>query len=310
MNIKHHFIKAFKEMNIQVIDLILEDNNSYLDAPKDLFINTLNDKFEQLKRKGVSQFDKVIEGTCEKCFVGCPGYSFMTKNDDYFDLLIEMEGDKISDITQCTQFKNKTEVTKEKQVYLYFKKDLRTSYHPSPLEIVQQKEIENAEAQFKAFENSINDLDAFESWLEKWEALFKSVKHMNLSHSFVRSFISTFYNVKSILLLKKENTLADLAITEFKTINTRNAKEVIDWLFRFKENELFYGSGFELTNNWRKTSLLVYKNSESLPNENLKFYSNVIIDVSGFHASVEFSQVYNKYYFRFYDEIQLLKNTR
>lgn len=300
---KQHLIKAIKEMNIDAIDFILEDHNSYFDAPKELFIAALSKKFAQLKSEGVFEFDKVTEGTCESCFRGCPGYSFLTKNDDYLDLLIEEDNGIISDLTQCTEFKNETEVKKENRIFLYISQDFRTSYNPSPREIRNRKEIESAEAEFKELENSIVNLDTLEAWQKKWNDLFESVKHLVLSHSFVGSFISTFYGVKNVLLLRTEKALAELAMAEFKNIKLSNEKELIDWLIKFKENELFYGSGFDLTENWKQTSLLLYRNREPLPSENLNFYENIILDINGYQDSVEFSQVYNKYYFKFDDEV-------
>ncbi len=296
-------------MNIDAINLILDDNRSYFDAPKDLFIETLNKQFEYQKFQGVSQFEKVEKGICQKCFVGCFGYSFLTKNNDYLDIIIEEEEGRIIDLTQCTKFKNDVEVLKNKQIYLYFKKDLRTSYLPSTMHLAQQTGIDKAEDEFKGFENKIITLKDLEFWNEKWATLFDSVKYMNLDHYFVCSFVSTYYNVKSVLLLRDEKEFCKLAMLEFNSLNTANEKEIINWLIEFKENKLLFETGFELTKNWKKTHLLTYKNSEDFINEGLKFYENIIIDVEDYLDSVEFSQVYTKYYFRFEKEVELIQIT-
>ena len=106
MNKKEDVINIISEMNIDLLDVILDNENSYLDVPKDLFIKELSNKFEQLKKQGITKFNRISKGTCQKCYKGCSGFTFSTKNNDYLDLIIEEKNNKITDITQCSIFEN------------------------------------------------------------------------------------------------------------------------------------------------------------------------------------------------------------
>lgn len=302
---KETVINAIKTMDIDLLDVVLDNSNSYLDVPKEIFLKELSTKFKGIKKQGITEFYKVSKGTCQKCYTGYSGYTFLTKNNDYLDLLIEEKDNSIIDITQCTNFKNEEEITKKENIFLYFKKDIRTSYIPTSQHLSQQKGIEKAESEFKEFENQIIDLEIIENWNNKWSELFNSVKYMNLDYSFVSSFLSTYYSAQNILSIKKDNPLAEKALTELNNFEISEQKKIINWLLKYKENQVYSASSsYKKTENWNKTNFLIFKNGEDIFNDGLKYYDNIIIDIKSYLNSIRFGEIYSKFYYEFYNEIE------
>lgn len=305
MNIRDKTVQAIQEMNIDSLEVILNDDKSYIDVSKELFLAKLSSKFEKFKTQGITQFTKVSKGTCQKCHKGCSGFTFSTKNNDYLDLIIEEKDNKIIDITQCSAFENKEEIRKEKNIFLYFKKDTRTSYVPTSLHLQQRKAIQKAENEFKEFENQIIDLITIEDWVNKWSKLFNSVKYMHFDYSFICSFQSTYFVAQYISSLKSENKIAEKAIFEFNNIKITNSNELISWILKYKENKIYFAiSSFTKTKNWQETNFVIFKNREDIFNYGLKYYDNIIIDIKGYKNSIEFGEIYSKYYHEFYEEIE------
>jgi hypothetical protein len=69
MSNKKAIIKAITEMNIAVLDAVLDNDKAYMEVSKELFIKTLSNEFESLKKQGVTKFEKVSKGTCNECTI-------------------------------------------------------------------------------------------------------------------------------------------------------------------------------------------------------------------------------------------------
>lgn len=303
-------LKAIREMDIDLLDLVLDANKSYMDVSKEQFLSKLSSEFGKLKNKGITEFNKVSKGKCQKCYKDYSGFTFSTKNNDYLDLLFLEEDNKIADIIQCTNFKNQEKLSKKKKIFLYFKKDNRITYNPTSTLLFEQIEIDKAELEFKEFENQIIDLEVLEIWIDKWTELFNSVKYKILDYNFVSSFISTYLSTQHILSLKKEKSLAEKALIELNNFEISEQKELINWLLKYRENQVFNASSnYTKTENWNKTNFIIFKNGEDIFNDGLKYYDNIIIDTKGYLNSIKFGEIYSKYYYKFYNEIEQKQET-
>ena len=96
-------------LDIEMVSSFLDDDKTYQDFPKYLFISKLIKAFEHFEKAG----DKVLslhKGGCAGCSGGCRGFTFLGKQGDYMDILFLMEGDQIKDIYECSNFVNDEEV--------------------------------------------------------------------------------------------------------------------------------------------------------------------------------------------------------
>jgi len=303
-------IKAIENMDIDLLDLVLDTNKSYMDVPKEMFLSKLSSEFGKLKNRGITEFNKVSKGNCQKCYEHYSGFTFSTKDNDYLDLLFLEKENDIADIIQCTELKNEQKFSKEKNIFLYFKKDNRITHKPTSTLLFQQVEIEKAELEFKEFENQIIDLETLEIWSNKWTELFNSVRYKILDYSFVPSFISTYSSTQEILSLKKGKKLAEKALTELASFEIFEHRKLINWLLKYKENEVFNAStSYIKTDNLDKTNFVIFKNGEDFFKDGLKNYENIVIDIKGYLSSLKFGEIYSKYYYEFYTEIEEKQET-
>ena len=96
MTKKEAIIKYITEMNADMLDILLDDDKSYMDVPKITFIEKLDKIFDRLKDQGISNFSRVMKGHCGgNCNNGCGGYTFLTEDNQSLDLIIEEENEEV-----------------------------------------------------------------------------------------------------------------------------------------------------------------------------------------------------------------------
>lgn len=292
---KETIIKAIKEMNINLLDVVLDNNIAYMDVSKDLFLEKLKNKFDNLKNKGINEFVSVSKGTCEKCYKGCGGVTFLTKNNDFLDLLFIEKNNEIEDLFLCSTFNNKEELNKQNRIYFSFKKDETVNYNPSPTLLLQQQQIEKAKKEFKKFENNITDIETLVIWLENVTELFAQVRYKIWNYSFVEPFVSLYTTVENISELITNYSIAKKAMIEFNNIDISNEKEVVNWLVKYENNELYISYGYKTLENWKKNNLIVFNNSKI-------GLENIIIDAKKYRQSIEFGKNYSDLYYEYLEK--------
>ncbi len=105
-------------LDAEMLSFCLEDDKTYQDFPKYLFLNKLSKAFEVFEAAG----DKVLgvhRGFCAGCIKGCEGYTFLGKQGDYMDILIATNGVEIEDIFECSRFVNAERTNRKlRRVYI------------------------------------------------------------------------------------------------------------------------------------------------------------------------------------------------
>lgn len=106
MTTKEAFISYFKSLDIDMIETLLEDNRTYQDFPKYIFIQKLGNAFNRFIRNG----DNLLynyDGTCksELCSIGCKGIRFTGNNSGlYIDIVFKEENGELIDVYECHDF--------------------------------------------------------------------------------------------------------------------------------------------------------------------------------------------------------------
>lgn len=286
MKYKKTIIEAIKTMNINLLYVLLDDNKPYMDVSKSLFLEQLNSEFNALKENGIEEFIKVSKGSCADCFNGCGGFTFLTKNNDFLDLLFIEKNNKIEDLFLCSTFNNEEQLKKENNIYFSFKEDEKITFNPSPKLKQKILRTERAIVEFKKFQNTITDIEDFVIWIDRAKDLYNSISITEKwNYNVFGEFNSIYVNVKYINNLITCNSVATKAIEVFNNIKTKNETEIIDWLIKYEENELFYSFGYTKIENWKHNNLIKFNDFE-----------NIIIDTTKFNKSIEFSDILEKTY--------------
>ncbi len=97
-----------QRMDIEMVNDILDDNRTYQDFKKYIFIHKLGNALDEFIGAG-DTFLNCYSGFCnaEICNYKCSGFSFIGNNSkNYFDLIIDIKGGIVHDIYECSEFKN------------------------------------------------------------------------------------------------------------------------------------------------------------------------------------------------------------
>jgi hypothetical protein len=130
---KELIIENIMHMNISMLDVLLDDDKTYQDASKELFLSRLSDVFEYFKKYGDTSLNP-YQGVCnsEICSnKGCRGYSFIGNiSKKHLDLICIEEGDEIKDMYSCSSFKTDKDVDKGRWTEVDIRHDEEVKFVP------------------------------------------------------------------------------------------------------------------------------------------------------------------------------------
>jgi len=110
----------FTKMDSEMISSLLDDQLTYQDYSKHLFVRKLGDLFFEFSQLG--DFLLLVEkGECYGCSCGLSGYSFIGNKSRSFVDIVFMSDEKgnITDIYECGEFFNKrSKYRKKNKLYL------------------------------------------------------------------------------------------------------------------------------------------------------------------------------------------------
>jgi len=98
-----------QKLDSSMLQLVLDKNFTYQDYDLKTFIKKISHVFDVfLERENT--FLNIYEGSCTSnvcCKSNCKGFSFIgNKTNDYMDLIIQIENEKVLDIYECYKFLN------------------------------------------------------------------------------------------------------------------------------------------------------------------------------------------------------------
>jgi uncharacterized protein YlbG (UPF0298 family) len=97
----------FQNLDIDMVNSILEDNRTYQDFTKHVFVKKLDYAMDEFLKAGDTYLNR-HSGYCnsEKCNLKCKGYTFIGNNsNNYFDLIFDIKDGVVEDIYECRQFR-------------------------------------------------------------------------------------------------------------------------------------------------------------------------------------------------------------
>jgi len=97
-----------QRLDINMLEMILENQRTYQDFEKSLFINKLSNAFDEFIKWGNTYLNR-YEGFCnsELCNFKSKGFSFVgNKSGHYFNLIIDSKEGVIHDIYECESFES------------------------------------------------------------------------------------------------------------------------------------------------------------------------------------------------------------
>lgn len=244
-------VEAIAAMNISALKILLDDDKTYINTTKEVFLNGLEILFEDFKRSGNTQL-LVNNGSCSSKHCtncGVKGYRFVGNNfKDYFDFVFEMEGEEVKEISDCFLFetdiastdlaepffieinyddRNDFEKTSE---YWEFFNATQTAYSEiitTPPILLDSERLDGLLEKFADLNQCIIGNDEYYGMQMKWDNFLS----IYVSLESIRTYISTH---------KIEILLANNLLEQIKT-----EQDLIDWVLRYKT--IYDYAPFELT---------------------------------------------------------------
>ena len=110
-------IYFLKRLDTEMVSDILDNNRTYQDFEKHIFIQKLGNALDEFISAG-DTFLNCYSGFCnaEICNYKCSGYSFIGNNSNfYIDLIIDVKDGIVHDMYECSDFKQIESGTKKRR---------------------------------------------------------------------------------------------------------------------------------------------------------------------------------------------------
>jgi hypothetical protein len=295
MTKKEAIVKYISEMNADMLSLILDDNKSYMDVPKETFLVKLDKIFKSLKNQDINEFSKVLKGHCGgDCNNGCGGYTFLTNDNQSLDIIFEEENGEIKDLYTCAIFINEVQIEDKNEIYMSFYDDEKTDYVPTSRQLLLQKQIETAFSEFNIFRNNITDLEVFCDWNSQINNLYENINIYERSKlKFIEPLSDLVMQNTYIQELITSYPVAKKAMNEFNSMDSSNESELIEWVLKYETNDLAYAD-YEKVNNWEQNNLILHSLDTS-----------IVLDCTKYAASLHFSELHQKYYWELFEKYKI-----
>jgi hypothetical protein len=239
---KTYLINAISSMNSKELDLILEDEVSYQDTSKTIFLEKLEEVFKEFE----TEDDLLIpyEGKCnsnECSNRNKKGISFVgNKSGRYINFIFEEnEDNSIKDIYTCYDFcteKEVIDVNKRKLEITVFK-DEKVNFTPTPTYTTQKNKSINALNEIKQFNDREIASDEIIAWVKDYEDLYNSMNWKSIFYKHQYSFYWLYHHINEIYEFLMIEEDAEIAIDEFKSVDLTNEIDLLKWLVKY---ELLY----------------------------------------------------------------------
>lgn len=252
MTKKQLIIKAFEELDAGMLEVLLNDEMSYQDVPKQTFVNALRKYYKDVANYDDVKLDfKAYKGQCEGCQKGKSGYSFVNSDGDcYMSLVFEENENDFSDIYKCGKFKADNVEIVNDWIGVFFYEDEKTDFVHSWETLQEEKECLRAveEIENELSTNGILSSNFYLSWYEKYSHL-DSMKRLfdKKSYKYTVKVGQYIYSVSSAVSRSSKNKLAKSFYLEFLEFPIISEDLIYDWLIRADSEFQYakYGFGFE-----------------------------------------------------------------
>lgn len=277
-------LKAIKNIDFTALEKLLDDDKSYMDVPKQLFIERLQFSIKEQSCLGFSGYDNIVKGKCGVCNKGCDAYSFQSEGNPSLNLFFETESEHIEDIYLCCDFVHDIEA--DHCIKFFFYKEETARFIPGENYLIDKQKTERAVAEFKKLTaHNFVDIEDLVYWDEKYKDLTDIFGWNDLYHpyKYLNEFDDICRDLRDFVEFYNTGKTAKEAMTEYKKLS--NEKDLVAWLFKHQSNKCF--NEFKGLGNWKKTGFIKFG-----PN------SDIVVDCSVCLDAFKLPKVYDKEYYR------------
>jgi hypothetical protein len=297
MTSKEAILKYFCEMDIEMLEVVLDDGRTYMNARKDVFLGKVNEVFDKFKEGGDSEL-MIHKGECvhRECpNRGKKGYCFVGNvSGNYSNFIFDETVTEVNDIYVCNGFKiddfykvgNEVIKLNSEITFMIWSNEQADA-------VVDEDELAFDEFCREAIAEILSGEITFITEKELFDWILKYA-------DFYRRFIGieTYGLIEKVLDIYKRlmwfcdifvmGADAEKALNEFSTVNLTNEKELLAWLIKFEE------TGYKLTSMDVEGWFEEDKIKSGYYEIDGKYH--VFVEIGNLLMLVDLKKLYNEYY--------------
>lgn len=295
-NLKSQIIQAIKALDIEQLDVLLDDDRTYMEVSKTQFLDKLKEKFKIMKEVGHHSFDDVFFGVCQGCQKGCEGMTFLSDAGFYLDILIKEEEGAVVDVRICNELVNFIPLEKTNNFWIRFTKDERVGFLPHEHYRTIEYKYESILEEVSLFPSPIK-LDDFITWYEDHRWFNVLMTDLNLTDFYnFRLYVNAYeamLEIENVLAYKAEEYAVIDILIDLHQVKTE--RDQLIWLFENFDNHL------------RLDTIVVPQDFESHSCIQAQIRDQTIrVDISGYEHVLEYFQKMDSIHNYFLDKYQPL----
>ncbi len=283
---KSRITQAIKNFDINKLHTLLDDERSYMDVSKSLFLEILGKRFDAAKKEGCDSFDDVFFGICDSCNMGCEGMTFLSNSGYYLDLFMEGDEDSVTDIYVCYKLHNFTNLDKIHDIGPSFCLDEAVLFKPDSEYTIINQQYKSLLEDIPLLGTSIM-LDVLVNWYGDYSYIRNFVAEMVPFFAFdYKLYMNVFSLISDINNITKIKTREHHAVDALITFQgTTTEREKLIWYF---ENSLdsYATYRFTIPEDLSIDPFVVYKS------ENIELR----IDLSGYEYVMDYFRKLDGFY--------------
>ena len=289
MTKKEAIIQYFSSMDLEMLELLLDENRTYQDASKEIFLEKVGIAFEEFKSNGDTYLTPA-KGKCDSTSCnndGCSGFAFIGNNSNKrLPLIFEDHDNDYADIYSCSTFKTSEDSDAVYDIFLHISKDEKATFKPSINYLLRANECENALMELEKYKGQVIGKEVYANWYTKHTELFKSLPGLFSNYNAFSKFNLLWFDLEDIIKTLLYDSKARKALQDYESLSHDNENELLNWLLKYEE----MGQHIAL--------FLLYKEgcpylNDPIPTERIE---GVYIDQKDFLNYIDFSTKYDKGY--------------
>ncbi|PZX60093.1 hypothetical protein [Hydrotalea sandarakina] len=234
---KQMLIESFEKMNVSMLSVLLDDDKTYQDVPKELFVQKLEAVFETFQQNGDTCLT-AHAGTCysDSCpNAGCRGYAFVgNATNNHISLIFKDSAQEIEDIFHCGEFKTDDPFVRTNQkIRLEVWADEMAAFEPSVDFLILLQQAEKAYETLIQYRDDIIDKSIYLPWISKYASLYEMVK-LQIMYSGFHRFNQLYGSISSLNEFLPYSVEAQQALEAYAEIDVQNEQQLLHWLTTYE----------------------------------------------------------------------------
>lgn len=243
---KQLIIEAFRTLDAGMLEVLLNDGQTYSDVSKDLFIERYREYFQDIKRFPETKMGfTAFPGLCTKCQNGKKGFSFVNPDGECcLSLVFEESEDDYVDIYSCSCFTTDGIEVLNTWNPPYFYTDEKVGWQPDSVHYAEMAECTRAikELHLEIEQEGILNARFYLQWHHKYEKFDAVANLFNGKYFYyskeLRSYLLT---IRPNIDYYTHDIISEYKFREFLEIPIIKPETVIPWL---QECANIYKNGF------------------------------------------------------------------